>query len=248
MWIKLICCVLVIAGGINYCSTAAIPSYIHICHQSDPQLNDCIKNSIEELRPQLRKGIPELDVPPLEPLNVEDIIISRGVGQYHFMLNLTNVQVFGASYFELNKLKLDIDNMIYKMSVTFPNLRLKGDYAVDTRILSLPITSNGQFDANATNCEGVGILKGDLVRDEFEHLHFSDLTIDLKIGDYKLRLDNIVKGDETLNEAINELANSNKEELIKISTPFIENRAAYTLLKIANQIVNNLEYDKVFPK
>lgn len=41
------------------------------------------------------------------------------------------------------------------------------------------------------------------MRDEFEHLHFSDLTIDLKIGDYKLRLDNIVKGDETLSNKIN---------------------------------------------
>jgi len=59
---------LVLAAGIDqkarqgkaqcHCSftLSVAASYMHVCKRNDPQLNECIVNSIETLRPYLLKG------------------------------------------------------------------------------------------------------------------------------------------------------------------------------------------------
>lgn len=79
--------------------------YIHICKRNDPQVSKCIRESIEVLRPRLVKGIPEINVPGMEPLHISDIVIANGDGPSHFRAILKHVKVYGASDFKITKLK-----------------------------------------------------------------------------------------------------------------------------------------------
>lgn len=79
--------------------------YIHVCKRTDPQVSKCIRESIEVLRPRLVKGIPEINVPGMEPLHISDIVIANGDGPSSFRAILKNVKVYGASDFKINKLK-----------------------------------------------------------------------------------------------------------------------------------------------
>ena len=49
----------------------AAPS-IKICHRNDPQINDCIIKSIEQLRPRLASGTlgDGFDIPKIEPFSI----------------------------------------------------------------------------------------------------------------------------------------------------------------------------------
>lgn len=64
-----------------------------MCKRKDPEINKCIINSIETLRDKLKHGIPELDVPAIEPLRLPNLQLLRGPTGARLDVNLTNVKV-----------------------------------------------------------------------------------------------------------------------------------------------------------
>lgn len=70
-----------------------------ICHQSDPYLSDCIKQSVNSLKPYLRKGIPALGIPTCEPLHLDEIEIDQSSGPIYIRAIYNNVSIFGGTNF-----------------------------------------------------------------------------------------------------------------------------------------------------
>ncbi|XP_017780981.1 PREDICTED: uncharacterized protein LOC108565843 [Nicrophorus vespilloides] len=241
--------VLIVFAFMVFAESANIPSYIHTCKRSDPKVSKCVMEAVESLRPKLRSGIPELDVPSMEPLRISNIKVTRDLGASHFNLELNNVDVFGTSDFHLSNLKLDVPNHTYKISISFPRIQLIGDYVVDAQLLAFPVKGDGRFNANATKCEAIGILKGDIIETGGEQrMHFTDLTINLTIGDYNLHLDNLFANDQVLTDGINNMLNQNKKDLLQLANPYIQTKASEYLLDVANKIVKNFSYEEVFPE
>ncbi|XP_050309981.1 circadian clock-controlled protein daywake-like [Anthonomus grandis grandis] len=225
---------------------AAIPEYIHICHRSDPKVGACIKDSVEFLRPYLVKGIPEVNVPPIDPIKFDKIVIFDGVSTPNLNAYLANIEATGLSKFEITKLKLDVDKMTYLVGVKFPFLEMHGDYSVDAKILAAPIKSQGQFHANVSGIQGQGLIQG-YIGEGTNRLLFSSISLKLKISDFNLDLENFLNNDPVLGQAARSLVSGNKDELIRISTPYIERKASEVLLELANRITEHLDYDEVFP-
>lgn len=80
-------------------------SCLSICHRSDPNFTECIKGSIEKLRPLLKKGIPELGIPSCEPLIIPEVILDQGTGAVSIKANYKNIKVYGPSNFMLKTIK-----------------------------------------------------------------------------------------------------------------------------------------------
>ena len=80
-------------------------TFLRICHRSDPYLNDCIKRSVESLRPYLKTGIPALNIPPCEPLNVPEIELSQAAGPVTIRSAYSNIRVWGGTDFILKSVK-----------------------------------------------------------------------------------------------------------------------------------------------
>lgn len=76
-----------------------------ICHRNDPNLNDCIKKSVEVIRPYLKTGIPELLVPPSEPLKVPEFELTQAAGAISMKSTFNNIQVLGTTDFVLKSVK-----------------------------------------------------------------------------------------------------------------------------------------------
>jgi len=225
-----------------------IPSYIHICKRSDPDVAKCIRESVDFLKPRLRDGIKELNVPGLEPLRIPDIDIARGADPNTFKAILKEIDVYGASDFQLTKLKVNIPNLTFRIEVVLPLLRLIGTYDINARVV-VPIKGEGKFYANATSCVAKGVLRGELKEvNGQQYMNFTNLDLKLLIGDYNLRLDNLFSGDNVLGQAANGILNDNKKEFIEAATPFIQRRVSGILLDIANQVVKSFAFDELFPE
>ncbi|KAF5299969.1 hypothetical protein FQA39_LY11342 [Lamprigera yunnana] len=240
--------VLIVLGFIVFqINCGNIPSYIHICKRNDPAVAKCINESIEIIRPRLRGGIKELGVPALEHLKIQDIDI--GQGSPNFKAILKDIDVEGASDFVLNKLKINVPTLTFRIHVTLPLLRLSGTFDVDTKILTVPFKGEGKFYANATYCIGTGVLKGSLKEvNGAQHVEFSQLNLKLQIADYNIKLETAKVADATLVQAANDVLNQNRQEFLRIATPFIETRVSDTIMQIANDIVKNFSFDEVFPE
>lgn len=48
-------------------------SYITLCKRDQNTIDKCAKEAVEKLRPKLIEGIPELDVPSIEPFYIPEV-------------------------------------------------------------------------------------------------------------------------------------------------------------------------------
>lgn len=79
--------------------------FLKICHRNDPNLNECVKRSVDLLRPYLKTGISALQIPSCEPLRVPRIEISQSAGPISIRSTYTDIEVQGGTSFILKSVK-----------------------------------------------------------------------------------------------------------------------------------------------
>ncbi|KDR14111.1 circadian clock-controlled protein-like [Zootermopsis nevadensis] len=229
----------------NFAEQSRIPSYIKVCKRSDPKLNDCIINSIETLRPYLLKGIPDLDVPSIEPLTLPEILVAQGAG---IKAVGKNIDIYGPGSFVIRKLNVDLENYQVDISVDLPYLTFDGAYEVSGRLLVLPLKGKGPVKANATDCKGDVVLYAQLMKKaDGSYLQFNNIDMKITIGGYHVRLDNLFNGDKFLGEATNAALNENPKELIAYLKPIVEKTVKDIIQKIANKITQHFTVQELLP-
>ncbi|KAJ1528642.1 hypothetical protein ONE63_007037 [Megalurothrips usitatus] len=222
--------------------------YIKVCKRSDPNVNKCINASINALRPKLLKGIPELDVPGVDPLYLKEIRLSRGPQGARLDATITNIKVFGANSFIVQELKTDLDKNIFDFDLLLPRLHFVGNYKIAMRILLLNIHGNGGLTGNFTNyaCKvkmtGHKILRG---KDEF--LELDRMKLKLKVGDAEIALSNLFDGDPVLGPMANRLINDNSRVFLDEILPTLESSLADLFTDIGNKITLKFTYKELFP-
>lgn len=61
--------------------------------------------SIEILRPYLKQGIPELDIAPIEPFELGNLIVAEKTPSQGLSITAKDIRAWGASNFILKKIK-----------------------------------------------------------------------------------------------------------------------------------------------
>ncbi|KAE8744711.1 hypothetical protein FOCC_FOCC008619 [Frankliniella occidentalis] len=197
-----------------------IPDFILICKRTDPQVDQCIKKSVEQLRPHLVRGIPAFNVPSLEPLILPEIRVG-----------------------EVDLARNDIE-----MAITLPKLFILGDYTVDGRVFLLPVRGAGQLTGNMTDCKGDVHLRGTVSkRDGVDYLKYDTLAVRIAVGRGSLHLDNLFGGQQTLGDIVNAAINSNFKAFFGELKPSVERALSQEFLSVANKIVTAVPYEKLFP-
>lgn len=79
--------------------------YIIPCHKSDPQLDNCIKRSFNHLRGYLAQGLPDIGVPPVEPLLIDRLVMENQAGPVRVTAIFSNITVMGPSNYTVTKIR-----------------------------------------------------------------------------------------------------------------------------------------------
>lgn len=74
-----------------------------MCSRKVPDINNCIVDSINNLRPLLAKGLPDLKVPSIEPFELDALQLHLDSNGGPF--NLKDLKVWGVSNFNITELK-----------------------------------------------------------------------------------------------------------------------------------------------
>lgn len=75
------------------------------CHQSDPNINECVERAIMEIQPKLRDGLPELMIPACEPFYVPQVTIRQNAGAISMESIYSDIHVYGMTNFTLKNVK-----------------------------------------------------------------------------------------------------------------------------------------------
>ncbi|KAG8221914.1 hypothetical protein J437_LFUL002473 [Ladona fulva] len=223
--------------------------YIKVCKQSDPKSNQCILNSVQHLRPKLLHGIPELDVPALEPLRIPMIKFSSGPKAAKFDAELSKMTVSGPGSFIVTDLRADLDNNVFDFKLLLPRLHFEGEYKVDVNILLLPIRGTGKIYGNFSEYRADVHMPGKRIkRGNDEFLRLDKMQLKISIGKSKLQLSNLFDGDEILGAATNRILNDNSKVFLEEINPVLEDTLATLFTDIANKITLKFTYKELFPE
>ncbi|XP_041973946.1 uncharacterized protein LOC121729489 [Aricia agestis] len=216
--------------------------FVKICKRDQDTVNECVRNSIEELRPHLLRGIPEIRVPSIDPYVVDELRPVQG----NLNVLFKNVRVTGAGDFQMKRLDVDIESRRVNTTITVPALHFEGYYSVDAHVLSVPIKGSGNFAANLTECEATVILKYE-VEDRNGKVYAKYVSCDLllRVGDYHITMEGITGIGDLAERMINE----NKREMLHFVLPYIQGTVGQAIvLEAANRISSTATYDEFFPE
>lgn len=113
------------------------------CHKKDPNLDECLRKTIETIRANLTNGIPELLIPPCEPLAIPEIRIKQNSGAIRMESAYSDVIVSGLSNFTLRKVHVDQSTGAFRIDFWFPLLRMSSNYHIHGKVLLMPLSGNG---------------------------------------------------------------------------------------------------------
>ncbi|XP_071645747.1 circadian clock-controlled protein daywake-like [Temnothorax longispinosus] len=238
--------ILLAVATIGVVAARDIPEFLHICQTNDPHYEACITESIEHLKPYLKAGVPEYNIPSLEPLKLKKLTFTPTSS---IKVDATDIDVFGASNFQIKKVKLDFNTLLFLVDVALPNIRVEGKYLLDGRLLLLPIRGSGPMHGNFSNCLGackIQVAKF-IDQDGEEKMRITDFKLKVSVGKGTLKLDNLFGGEQALGDVINSAINNNFGLFLRELLPLVEKALSDAFQNIAGNIVEQFAFAQLFP-
>ncbi|KAF5299970.1 hypothetical protein FQA39_LY11343 [Lamprigera yunnana] len=241
---KVLVAVLNIIAVVN----CVIPDYINVCHRNDSNLVACINNSITILKPYLKDGIPELEVPPLEPLLLDAVDLISGTEATRIAATIYNLTIWGPTSFIILDLKPNLNKNVFKFTALLPQLNIIGEYKADARVLFLNLKGEGPAYINITNYKIDCKLKGNkITRMDKEYLEFEKMKLKIEAGNSTIRLENLFSSDPLLGKATSDVVTENSDLFINEILPNLQNALSEKFTNIANKITLRFTYQELFP-
>ncbi|XP_012275315.1 protein takeout [Orussus abietinus] len=197
-----------------------IPEYILPCRRSDPLIDACIQKTFNHLRPYLVKGIPELELPPIEPLTIPELGMENGQGAVRVSALFSNITAIGPGNYSITKIRVDLKSLRMDLHLTIPKIELQGRYEVTGNVLLFPIQSRGEFWAFFGEVAAIARVQGvQEVRDGVRYLRIARLLIDFSLGRARFRVIDELNGNNVIGQAMNQFLNQNAKEIIEEMRP-----------------------------
>ena len=68
-------------------------------HADNNSLNKCLRLILKDLKPRLADGVPEINLPPMDPLHLKNIAFRHGSGPIKVIASFSNVVATGLSLY-----------------------------------------------------------------------------------------------------------------------------------------------------
>ncbi|XP_017797347.1 PREDICTED: uncharacterized protein LOC108578507 [Habropoda laboriosa] len=233
---------LIFAAVVGY-AAAEVPSYFQICGARNPKLDDCVIESVAALTGKLREGIPDLDIPPSEPLIISKVVLADIP---NFQAIGTNIKLRGVSNYHINHLHVDLKKQQIDIDVNFPENRMEAIYNVTAKIL-VPIVGQGPIYLSAKDVNAKVRMNYKIVEHKGKrYMYFPSMTTRLTVKDFDVKFE-LTNFDKALQQAVSQALGNSHQEILDATKPNIEKAISQRCLEMANKICKHFTYDELFP-
>ncbi|XP_008544009.1 protein takeout-like [Microplitis demolitor] len=211
------------------------PEYILPCSRSDPQIEACIQKAFNHLKPYLIKGIPELELPPIEPLVIPQLGMENGQGAVRVRALFTNITTLGSGNYTVSKVRADLRTLRVDLQLSIPKIEIQGHYDVNGKVLLFPIQSHGDFWALFGDVEAIARVQGvEELRDGVRYMRIARLLIDFSLGSARFRVHDRLMGNNVIGQAMNQFLNQHAREIIEEMRPAASSSIAEHFMSFLN--------------
>ncbi|KAL4713174.1 hypothetical protein ACJJTC_018819 [Scirpophaga incertulas] len=232
---------------ISHSLSEELPSYITPCSRNVPNLNECALKAAKESIHKFALGDKSRQLPPLDPLFVEDITIYIP-NENGLKLIFKENYFHGLSGMQVESLKFNFEKRIITTEAII-NLDVANKYDLSGKLMVVPIRSNGDSSIKLKNTD----LN---VRMWYEHytgddgkLHWNITKHDVKYEVEKaiFKLENLL-GDKNIGDQINKLLNELWKEIVADVGPLICQSLTKAVVKSLGTFLEQVSFDEMFPE
>lgn len=216
----------------------------------------------------MQYGIPELYIPPLEPLMIPQIKMDQDTGAVYVHSTYRNIHIYGLSNFTIKSLSIDGNKMKFVSTLKFPNITMTADYEIDGKIMMMPLSGNGECTANFSkfcnqtfrsfkliyffclaDVELQTVLLGErLKKDGRVYLRIKNIALNYNVGKVKLDLKNLFNGDDSMGDRMNKFLNENWDSLSEELRPLLEKSLTEVVKTSTDKLLKAYSYDDLLPE
>ncbi|XP_031332049.1 protein takeout-like [Photinus pyralis] len=238
------------AALLSFSGAGKLPANLKVCKRTDPNINECFRDAVQDSLPKIKAGIPELNFPPFEPFEIPSMSIQAGHSAVQVVQNYKNLKLHGLSESIVDDAKLEHseDGFKAEMDVTIPTVRAEADYEVHGQLLMLPITGSGKSSLLFKDSKATILMVGKKIEKKGKtYLEVSELKVDFvpKVGEF--HFDNLFNGDQALGDSMNKMINENWKELFEEIKPGFDEIFSKLFQTTANSIFTKIAGDDMFP-
>ena len=112
-------------------------------------LNQCTRDIINYLKPQLVSGIESAQIPPMDPYYLPHVRISNvQVERLLINLDLRKAKVTGLTKFDITDMKVDREMQTFHVEARIPFLSIQSEYDLNGRYGPIGIRGSGYFSSD----------------------------------------------------------------------------------------------------
>ncbi|ALC45332.1 CG1124 [Drosophila busckii] len=235
---------LIVAIQLIYVTQAETPAYIKPCSRNDPKLVECFIGAMEHLRPYLSAGIPEIELPAVEPFKMDSLSLQLTDGPQGYKITLKNMDVFGVSNYHIKSMKLGVNGgEPFKAQIEMPKLKIEAKYTSSGVLLIIPASGGGDFHAIF---EGVTADLTGKTSARGEYLHVDSLSVVLSVKKANMSISRAFNNNRVLLEATNLFLRDNSAIVLEAMQSQLQKKLAAQFGKLANQLLKNVPVSQFY--
>ncbi|XP_011879802.1 PREDICTED: uncharacterized protein LOC105568606 isoform X2 [Vollenhovia emeryi] len=222
-----------------------IPSYVHVCGRKDPNYDQCMLDNINNVKPLVCSGMPELNVSPIEPVIVDKMVI---FDTNNLKLILEDTKMFGICNFDIQSFNMSLDKLHFDLTFVLKHFNMDIVYDIDIRLL-VSLANKGIVHITADDVSGkISVQLKEVTKNGKTEIYVSKASTNFDILDTKFtyEFDDSEKDLVQLHQVIRNTISENEREIMSIIKPILEENVSKLVIGVVNNVTYNRFY-QLFP-
>ncbi|KAK5638636.1 hypothetical protein RI129_012931 [Pyrocoelia pectoralis] len=219
-------------------------SKFQICSRSDPNMNKCLKEAIQNALRVLKNGLPEYNYPSMDPIKMKDWAVQPSA-VFNFLQQFQNIELFNHTDARIREVEVKIMDSRFFLNIkyTAPTITISTDYNYTHAIINgVDYTSNGRAVYMIVNYRGDLSMVGKIGENGFLFITKSQLSIE---GDTFYSVYNTTN--EELSKTINSFIDTHRLLIYPHVMKKFGDLYAHVYKDLANIIFSQILFDDIFP-
>jgi len=228
--VKIACACLILALSVSLVKSEFAPLNETDAGPCRNHSNQNILNILEELRDRMHLPLPRFNIPILDPLFAEEIVLDSFSFLEGLNISMQNISFIGFRGFEVNGLDLNVIGFLLELQLVIPTLEISGLHASNGSLFGLvPVIGLGPMNLTIHN----------VTFDIAGRLNHTGNEWEVPELSMNMTIDGIDGGFENLTDPfLNELLNLSGPEILELAWPGLQPTVEAVVADAATEFLN----------